>query len=590
MKRTSFIMGSLVLSFVIALCLASLPDVAWACQGGPPPDCGPTAWTAGESSWYVSDNWNAGVPSNCKTARVDNAGTSMIASNRAKAKALEIGVTVAGSGTVTLSSGAELRVDAREFVGLGGFGEFLQVGGSHFVSCGTLTIAEDASSYGNYYLDDGLLSVKNAVVANEGAGTFIQAGGLHKVTCGDLAVALAAGSFGTYILDGGSIAVSRKEIIGKSGHGTYAQTAGTNACQGIFQLGVLPGSHGDSRLSGGSLLVSSEVIGDEGLGTFLQEDGMHIVSENLTMAAEGVDSIGTYLLEAGMFVVGRKEWIGSGGSAAYYQIGGTHVVGSTLSVGGIAGSYGLVEIEAGNLKAGRLEVGTDTGGGYLGIYFPEALVEVAGSVVLGANADMSEFNDGAIHMTGKTAAFINRSIDELRLIGLAGLDVIFEGGIQMPEGTCGDDDGRVWRGWKSGRYDDHDDDDGWRGYDRRGGSCGGDHDGHDGGDHNGCGGDQQQQPKWATYEVAGADVGNLPEGYVDNFVLRKLVVGGVLPAAVRLVDLNDNGNAAEGANEALYVHDVIVGVGSTLDLNGLNMYANGTLDIQGTVTNGVIQQ
>ena len=85
-------------------------------------------------------------------------------------------------------------------------------------------------------------------------------------------------------------------------------------------------------------------------------------------------------------------------------------------------------------------------------------------------------------------------------------------------------------------------------------------------------------------------MGNVPDGYVANFALRKLVAGGILPARVQLVDLNDNGNAPGGNHEALYVHDVTVGVGSTLDLNGLHVYANGIVNIQGSVTNGVIQQ
>ena len=585
--RVGFTTRISLLGLGIALCLAASPTGARACQA-PPPDCGPTTWKASQSSWYIATNWNAGVPSNCKTARMDNAGIALIASGRAKAKALEIGITAAGDGTVVLSPDAELRVDAGEYIGLVGYGQFLQAGGSHFVSCGTLTVADEASSYGTYYLDDGLLSVKNVIVGDAGSGTFLQSSGLHKVTCGDLVVAVAANSFGSYFLNGGSMSVARKEVLGKSGHGSFQQTAGTNACQGMFQLGAMPGSDGNYRLDAGSLLVSSEVIGDQGLGTFWQMDGSHVVCENLTMAAEGSESIGTYLLQGGMFVVGAKEWIGAAGGAAYYQSGGTHVVGSTLSVGGIADSYGLLEIAAGNLKAGRLEVGTDAGNGYLGIYSPAAVVEVAGSVVLGANADASDINDGAIHMTGKTAAFINRSSDEARLIGLSGLDIIFEGGIETSGGGCGNgnDDDRVWRGWKSGCYDDHNDDDGWRG-------CGGDRDGHDsgcGGDHNENGSGPQHQPTWATYEVAGTDMGNVPDGYVANFVLRKLVAGGILPARVQLVDLNDNGNAPGGNHEALYVHDVTVGVGSTLDLNGLHVYANGIVNIQGSVTNGVIQQ
>jgi len=187
-ERNGFKMRISVLGLGVALCLAASPEGAWACQG-PPPDCGPTTWQAGESSWYIAGNWSAGVPSNCKTARVDNAGTALFSSGRAKAKALELGVTVVGRGTVVLSPNAELRIEAGEYVGLAGYGQFVQAGGSHFVSCGTLTVGDKAGSYGDYYLDSGLLSAKNVIVADAGVGTFIQASGLHKVTCGDLVVA-----------------------------------------------------------------------------------------------------------------------------------------------------------------------------------------------------------------------------------------------------------------------------------------------------------------------------------------------------------------------------------------------------------------
>ena len=85
-----------------------------------------------------------------------------------------------------------------------------------------------------------------------------------------------------------------------------------------------------------------------------------------------------------------------------------------------------------------------------------------------------------------------------------------------------------------------------------------------------------------NYEVAGADVGPVLAGFTNNFDYAGVSVGdGTTVGNMRLIDLIDNG--AAGA-EALYVDTLTVTAGSTLDLNGLNLYCmSGT--IGGTVDN-----
>jgi hypothetical protein len=88
--------------------------------------------------------------------------------------------------------------------------------------------------------------------------------------------------------------------------------------------------------------------------------------------------------------------------------------------------------------------------------------------------------------------------------------------------------------------------------------------------------------------VAGTDKGAFSEGFTDNFTYGTISVGGGAPGMLRLVDLFDslNRNGPAGAAEALYIHDLAVGNGSTLDLNGLHVYYDGTFVKQGTILGG----
>lgn len=98
-----------------------------------------------------------------------------------------------------------------------------------------------------------------------------------------------------------------------------------------------------------------------------------------------------------------------------------------------------------------------------------------------------------------------------------------------------------------------------------------------------------------TVEAAGADVGKLSGGWTDNFVLGVLQVG---PSGTYLRLVDDYGNSAAclgaalceiGAGEALYVRDLILEAGVTLDLNGLDLYVeNSVTDFGAIVLNGTI--
>ncbi len=84
-------------------------------------------------------------------------------------------------------------------------------------------------------------------------------------------------------------------------------------------------------------------------------------------------------------------------------------------------------------------------------------------------------------------------------------------------------------------------------------------------------------------EVACTDIGSSNTGYTGNFSLGGLNVGdGAFTGYVKLVD--DVAN--QGGSEALYVKNLVVTAGSTLDLNGIKLYYDTLTVATGATING----
>ncbi len=82
----------------------------------------------------------------------------------------------------------------------------------------------------------------------------------------------------------------------------------------------------------------------------------------------------------------------------------------------------------------------------------------------------------------------------------------------------------------------------------------------------------------------GQDLGAVAAGFVDNFAYGRLVLA--RNTYVQLVD--DADNAAGEGDEALYLNELIVASGTTLDLNGHNVYVRAA-QLDGTVLGGSVQ-
>jgi hypothetical protein len=92
------------------------------------------------------------------------------------------------------------------------------------------------------------------------------------------------------------------------------------------------------------------------------------------------------------------------------------------------------------------------------------------------------------------------------------------------------------------------------------------------------------------FEVAGHDLGLVPAGFTNNFVLGTLQLGDATHTAyVGLYDVFDNSLGEPGGSEALYVNWLILNDASILDLHGLNLYCQSFTNRGGKILNGKIR-
>jgi RHS repeat-associated protein len=87
-------------------------------------------------------------------------------------------------------------------------------------------------------------------------------------------------------------------------------------------------------------------------------------------------------------------------------------------------------------------------------------------------------------------------------------------------------------------------------------------------------------------EAMSQDLGNVGTGFANNFAYRTLTLGN--GTYVQLSDVSQNVSAAGSSADAVYVNDLVVPNGTTLDLHGLHLYARQT-NIGGTIKGGTVQ-
>ena len=263
---------------------------------------------------------------------------------------------------------------------------------------GKLTLGYTMGGGGSYNMyGKVLVEAGDEVVGSAGHGSFAQWDGTNivgpvtingaSVGTGTLTIGGEAGGSGEYWMNatvGTPELRASTEVIGSYGTGTFTQLAGTNAVAGDLYLGRYAGSRGVYELSGisggglpaflpgftpptTSLSAVNEYIGFRGRGEFIQTGGENLLVGSLFLGGDniGYEGYGTYALSGGTLSA-ANEYIGNGGNGIFRQTGGMNVVGNFLTgglrVGGLSGT-GIYDLMGGTLFAGSMQVGTGMGTG-----------------------------------------------------------------------------------------------------------------------------------------------------------------------------------------------------------------------------------
>lgn len=348
---------------------------------------------------------------------------------------------------------------------------------------------------------------------------------------------------------GGSL-TTHYTACGYSGNGSFWHYGSTHTVSEQLVLGYQSTGEGTYSLQDGTLDAYSTIVGAHGTGTFWHSGGTHDVETEFGIAY-GSGSTGRYELSGGS-VSSDVCYIGISGQGILYQTNGDFTVNGTLRLGDRTGSSGTIELYDGTIYAKAQQIGrsgkghfSQSGGtnttpslwlssasGSPGTYTMSGGRLSAAVIYVGATTSQGrlEITDNAcavevldrlvfaeasavqiaegVVINMKGSTFENKNTDPTDLLDLANLTLVYEGGT----------------------------------------------DGFD------------------PFEVSGIDVGGLEEGFDTNFALGTLQIGSeIAPGQVQLVDLFDNSPTWQGT-EALYVETLMIDAGSSLDLNGIDLY------------------
>ncbi|MFW6146745.1 MAG: PEP-CTERM sorting domain-containing protein [Planctomycetota bacterium] len=441
-------------------------------------------------------------------------------------------VVLPAIGTYRLGGDGALATATTE-IGLGGTGHFLQDGGAHRVA-GTLRIGHNRywvhtdprimtadeiitptpypiPSNGRYTLIDGLVEAGRLELGAGYDAYPADALTADPRTATDAQWAPIPWRPATFAQNGGSVAIDRSLNIYGGG---YRLTDGSLKARTMrLTDGVADGPSAFVQ-HGGEAAISGAITLGSPVTTL--SDGTAVLEENPDFAPRYGPS--RLALHDGRLTAESVRLIGPG-PATLVQTGGAMNVRGDLAV---AGGQSEASLVGGWLNVPRLTVGRN-------VVSPEvrprnhlhlgrgATVTVSDHLHLGGDATYGADAGADVLMSG--ADFHNTSVRSDALAGLFNTEMTFV----------------------TGPTDDN---------------------------------------SFETYEVAGKDLGFTRAGFWRNFVMDSLVVGTTDWSRVRdigtlqLVDRFDNQPQFEKP-EALYVHKLVVGPDSILDLNGLNLYALG---------------
>lgn len=510
------------------------------------------------------------------------------------ANQLYLGAFEGSHGAYSLGAG-ELTSDI-QYIGYSGTGEFIQTSAlNSYNTTNSLYLGYDNSGIGTYTMMGGWLTAGSEAIGDGGDGTFTQWDGLNSVS-GDLTIGAFSGSSGAYsmmgVLGGNpTLTVGNNVYVGKGGNGTFTQeggsitatneyigyqsggagsftqNSGTNTVSGALYLGYVGTGSGQYDLNGGwtsVLQAGAELVGHDGHGVFNQSGGWNLVSTDLTVGSGA--GTGEYNLSGGN-ISASNENIGIGtGLGVFNQTGGSNQVSGTLTVG-TNGIYNLNSSSFASLDAGTIVNNgtinysggngyiTATGGNictYCGNYDP--------------NATTFE-NNGTLNISGASAKTINGNITNNGTVNAVNTNVTFNGTFT--------NNGEYVSDPSSSYFDDLI-------INPTGYLVGGT------GDNFFISGDllnySAETALWYTADSYLGFTGTT----LHEFYLAGWDSASSMSFSWGTLELSDGGsiflNGGNGAS--LYVDNLILSAGSSLDLNGFSLYYYSLTDFGGSYYNG----
>ncbi len=426
-------------------------------------------------------------------------------------------------------AGSDLVIAADE--GFSGWGSI----DDHVKTSGTMT-ASHGEGIGGIDLGAGIMV--NAGSVNLGRGDITVTNNRSGIRSGELyAENMSIRGFiqspeqpeprGAFVQTGGETTLSERLEVSTTG--AYELHSGTLSARRI-DIGPLNSGSATFIQTGGICNVEQTLYLGRTGSLLMRLAGSNAMLTDTSASASivgygrtGEESSSMYFISGGRLTAGDIYLHASNVDKRFIQTGGIVEVGSSVAIYDSRSSYTM---HGGRLDTKEIKLGSKysqySRGGAFAILSQDAEVNVSQTLLLGSRSQLTASPGATIHMHG-IASLANYSTDSDALSGLGNLTLIFEGG---------------------------------DGYDSR-----------------------------ARFEVAGADLGDNLAGYFDNFLLDTLQVGGDVPGWLLLVDMVDNQTDYDG-QEALYVKNLIVTEGSTLNLNGLNIYYLNADIAAGSLING----
>ena len=451
----------------------------------------------------------------------------------------------ASEAAYSLSGTALLNVSGHEIVGREGQATFIQTGGTNTMTS-YLSVSGATGREARYDLSSGVLNVNTDTgkwanghfsVGGKGSSLFNHTGGtatvthLRVATPGDGTDLFQSGLSGTYSLSGTGQLVAASESIGRWGLGYFTQTGGTNTVTGTVSVGTKAQGDGTYALSGAASQLSAAelIVGEAGKGTFIHSSGAAQLPGGVVIGKSATGDGAYQYSSTGNELSTPRLVVGNAGKGAFTQNSGTISIADGITLGHSGTGDGTYRIDGGTLSTSSLIIGRDDGDFH----------GTGAFIVNNAASSITVFSSMHIGLNGSLQAV------EGTVIHMTGSH--FSNASINPAAVAGMSNlTLVFEGGPS---------------------------------------------QLDTFEVAGRDFGADVLGLEDNFALHTLSIGGSQIGRLQLVDLFDNQPDWDGV-ESLYVGNLILTQGSTLDLGDFNLYYGTFTDHGGMVlsSGGSLQQ